>query len=50
MQGGSILNPTSALAQPIAHLFLIVGVIMAAIFVLVTTLVLYGMCSFSKQA
>jgi cytochrome c oxidase subunit 2 len=49
MQGGSILNPTSALAHPIAHLFLIVGVIMAAIFVLVTMLVLYACVRFRSK-
>ncbi len=40
MQGGSVLNPSSALALPISNLFLIVGIVMAAILALVTTLVL----------
>ncbi len=41
MQGGSVFNPNSSLAHPIWHLFWIVGIVMAVILLLVTTLVLY---------
>ncbi|MGB6482381.1 MAG: cytochrome c oxidase subunit II [Candidatus Acidiferrales bacterium] len=41
MQSGSTINPASSLAQPIAHLFLIVGIVMLAILLLVAALVLY---------
>jgi len=41
MQTDSSLLRDSVLAQPISHLFLVVGIVMAAIFLLVTVLVLY---------
>jgi cytochrome c oxidase subunit 2 len=41
MQGGSVFNPNSSLAHPIWRLFWIVGIVMAVILLLVTTLVLY---------
>lgn len=41
MQSSSPFNPASTLAQPIAHLFLVVGIVMMAILLLVTVLVLY---------
>jgi cytochrome c oxidase subunit 2 len=41
MQADSSLLRDSVLAQPISHLFLIVGIVMAAILLLVTVLVLY---------
>lgn len=42
MPSGSVFNPSSSLAHPIAHLFLVVGIIMAVILMLVTILVLYA--------
>jgi cytochrome c oxidase subunit II len=42
MQTDSGFLRDSALAQPISHLFLIVGIVMAAILLLVTVLVLYA--------
>jgi cytochrome c oxidase subunit 2 len=41
MQADSSLLRDSVLAQPISHLFLLVGIVMAAILLLVTVLVLY---------
>jgi cytochrome c oxidase subunit 2 len=41
MQTDSSLLRDSVLAQPISHLFLVVGIVMAAILLLVTVLVLY---------
>jgi cytochrome c oxidase subunit 2 len=42
MQNGSPFTPASTLAQPIAHLFVVVGMVMIAILLLVTALVLYA--------
>ncbi|MGA8230312.1 MAG: cytochrome c oxidase subunit II [Candidatus Acidiferrales bacterium] len=42
MPSASPFNPASGLAQPIAHLFLVLGIVMMAIFLLVTVLVLYA--------
>ena len=42
MLNGSPFNPASPLAQPIAHLFLVLGIVMAAILLLVSVLVLYA--------
>lgn len=41
-QNSSPFSPASTLEQPIAHLFVVVGVVMVAIFVLVASLVLYA--------
>ena len=42
MLSGSPFNPVSSLAQPIAHLFLVLGIVMMAILVLITALVVYA--------
>jgi len=42
MQSAAPFNPASTLAQPIAHLFLVLGIVMMAILLLVTALVLYA--------
>lgn len=41
MLNGSPFNPASTLAQPVAHLFLVLGIVMMAILLLITVLVLY---------
>ena len=42
MQSIPTFNPASTLAQPIAHLFLVLGIVMMSILLLVTVLVLYA--------
>ena len=42
MQSSSPFNPASSLAEPIAHLFIVVGILMVAILLLVTALVTYA--------
>ena len=49
MQHGSVLNPSSALATPIWHLFWIVGIVMAVVFALVTILVLLACIRFRSK-
>lgn len=41
MRSNSPLSPASTLAQPIAHLMFVVGIVMLAILLLVTVLVCY---------
>ena len=50
MQTDSSLLRNSALAQPIFHLFLLVGIVMAAILLLVTVLVLYASFRYRHSA
>jgi cytochrome c oxidase subunit 2 len=42
MPSASPFNPASSLAQPITHLFLVLGIVMIAILLLVSVLVLYA--------
>jgi len=49
MLGGSPFNPASTLAQPITHLFLVLGFVMVAILLLVTVLVLYASFRFRQR-
>src|SRR5665213_3392016 len=49
MQSLSSFNPASTLAQPIAHLFLVLGIVMMAILLLVTVLVLYASFRFRQR-
>ncbi|MGC1107487.1 MAG: cytochrome c oxidase subunit II [Candidatus Acidiferrales bacterium] len=49
MQRVSSFNPASTLAQPIAHLFLIMGIVMMAILLLVTSLVLYASFRYRRR-
>jgi cytochrome c oxidase subunit 2 len=46
---GSPFTPASSLAQPIAHLFIVVGIVMAAILLLVTVLVTYASFRFRHR-
>jgi cytochrome c oxidase subunit II len=50
MQTGASPLPDSVLAQPISHLFVIVGIVMAAILLLVTVLVLLASFRYRQRA
>lgn len=50
MPSASPFNPASTLAQPIAHLFLVLGIVMMAILLLVTTLVLYASFRYRRRS
>jgi cytochrome c oxidase subunit II len=49
MQSIPTFNPASTLAQPIAHLFLVLGIVMMSILLLVTVLVLYVSFRFRQR-
>ena len=49
MRSVPTFNPASTLAQPIAHLFLVLGIIMMSILLLVTVLVLYASFRFRRR-
>lgn len=47
--GNSLFSPASPQAQSITHLSIIVGIVMLAIFVLITALVLYAVVKFRRR-
>lgn len=49
MPSGSPFNPASTLAQPITHLFFVLGIVIMAILLLVTSLVLYASFRFRQR-
>ena len=49
MLGNSLFSPASPQAQAITHLSMVVGIVMLAIFILITVLVLYAVVKFRQR-